>query len=185
MVTQVRYRPTLPSPRASPSATSSAHVGLALPSSRRAFASVVGLLTSAASLTPPLPAAARLPVCSFTTLESLPGLIGKVGVARLRGDLSAAKAALDEEPLLSNMALLSASLEACTPAVEGGSSSKDVQRALAELREEVNFQIAKGVSDPRLQDPDDVADLLRCTKKAQRTIERYLEGVPTEKRAKS
>ena len=78
-----------------------------------------------------------------------------------------------EAPLLNDNAQLSATLEACTPGDE--TSKVEALRALVALREEIDYQIAKGVSDPRLRDPDDVADLQSVARQARSKLQRYLD----------
>ena len=67
-------------------------------------------------------------------------MISKVSVARLKGDLPGARKALTDEPLLSNMEILLASLESCASAAK---EAKDVERALVKLNDEVDYQLGK------------------------------------------
>eukprot|EP00316_Scyphosphaera_apsteinii_P021360 CAMPEP_0119332630 /NCGR_PEP_ID=MMETSP1333-20130426/83210_1 /TAXON_ID=418940 /ORGANISM="Scyphosphaera apsteinii, Strain RCC1455" /LENGTH=172 /DNA_ID=CAMNT_0007342497 /DNA_START=12 /DNA_END=526 /DNA_ORIENTATION=- len=59
----------------------------------------------------------------------------------------------------------------------------EVARTISNLREELDYQLAKGVSDPRFRDADDAADLQRCMLKARGALQRYVDLV--EKRSAS
>ena len=154
---------------------------------RRSLTHAAVLLASVLAL-PPLPsavAADRAPVCSLATIESLPSMISKVSVARLKGDLPGARKALTDEPLLSNMEILLASLESCATA---GKEAKDVERALVKLNDEVDYQLGKyGVYAEnegsrreleKIQDPEDLQDFNVAVNGARRAVERYLQAVP-------
>ena len=118
-------------------------------------------------------------------IESLPSMISKVSVARLKGDLPGARKALTDEPLLSNMEILLASLESCESA---GKEAKDVERALVKLNDEVDYQLGKyGVYAEnegsrreleKIQDPEDLQDFNVAVNGARRAVERYLQAVP-------
>ena len=84
------------------------------------------------------------------------------------------------EPLLADPALLSATAAACK--VEESNNLGQVTRTLADLCEELEYQVAKGISDPRIRDPDDAADLQRSTLKARSAMQRYIDSVEQRSR---
>ena len=145
---------------------------------RGAVASVAAaLLTSM----PPWPAVAEGSTCAFPSLATLPDTLSEVQAAGVRGDFKGAKALLDT-PLLSDAAALTSSLESCAaPTEQGAAGTKETMRALAALREEVEYQSNK-FRDPRWPDPDDQADLLQATRRASRAMERYLADIPEDLR---
>jgi len=136
--------------------------------SRRTLGSGFAALLAVSSPCAPALAVQR---CSFAAIEGLPALLSRVSNAGLRNDVPGARALLSNEPLLADPTLLSSTLDACTP----GADTRTVMLTLTELREELDFQVAKGVSDPRWRDADDTADLQRCTLKARSALQRYVD----------
>eukprot|EP00966_Prymnesium_polylepis_P084504 1956556-Prymnesium_polylepis.1 len=91
---------------------------------------------------------------------------------------------LTDEPLLADtdQAMLAAFLDVCTPGDETDAQKKDVLKTLSALREELDYQIDKGISDPRLRDADDAAELSRCAKRARGSMQKYLDVVEKQVR---
>ena len=112
---------------------------------------------------------ASIAACTYSTLEKLPDALIRVNKAGLRRDLLGARSVLDE-PLFGQLPSV---FDACTPSADDEPMKRETLRSLALLREEVEYQIAKGVSDPRLVDPDDVQDMQRVSRRARDGVERY------------
>ena len=120
--------------------------------------------------------AAAAPKCSYAALEALPAVLTQMSALGIRNDLRGAQSLLAGEALLADPAALTAAAGACTP--DDDTLRTQVARALADLSDELDFQIAKGVSDPRAgRDPDDVGDLQRRTLKARSALQRYVDLV--------
>jgi hypothetical protein len=140
---------------------------------------VVTLLaaTSLPGSSPP----AALAAVQCSSLDVLPDVLARARTAGLRVDGGArgAKAIFDAEPLLADASLLSASFDACSVANEATreQAKKETLRALAAVREEFDYQIGKGVVDPRFPDPDDANDLQLAFKRLSRALDKALEAV--------
>lgn len=131
----------------------------------------LGSLAVAALVSAPWDASAT-PRCSYSTLESAQAKLGRVNAATLRRDLQGAKEILGD-PLFSGF---SAILDSCTPSEEDQKVRQNALRALAQLNEEIEYQIGKGISDPRAPaDPDDVVDLQQRSRTANTAIEKYYQ----------
>ena len=153
---------------------------------RQGFISAAALLLATAPCgRPPRSLAAPSALkCSVATLESLPDRLTRVGNSALGIDVRATRAVLTDEPLLADPGQegLNAVLEVCSPGDETDAQKKDVLKTIAALLEELDYQIDKGISDPRLRDPDDAAELSRCAKRAKVSMQRFLDVV--EKRVR-
>ena len=60
---------------------------------------------------------------------------------------------------------------------EGAAKAAAAKKALSQLREELDYQIAKGTSDPRYVDPDDADDLNNVARKTKGAMERLVASV--------
>ena len=150
--------------------------------SRRALTSVVTVLTALHVGVPPRPAIAdgedASPSCSYSALEALPDVLGKMNNLAT-GDPKVALAAFQGDPLLGNPTLLTSAMDAC--AADDG-ARKTADSKYASLRDELKYQAGK-TYDPRWVDPEDVADLQSAVKKLKAAMERYLASVPAAQRA--
>ena len=138
--------------------------------SRRAFVHVATTLMAVA-----LPGSPAAFAAECSSIDSLPATIREASAVGLKvgRDQSAvgaggAKVVLNSEPLLKDPAELSAALDAC-PADE--KAKQEVLKALAAAREEIDYQVGKGVTDYRFPDPDDADDLSRALRKLGRTMD--------------
>mmetsp|Transcript_39835 Transcript_39835/g.118227 ORF Transcript_39835/g.118227 Transcript_39835/m.118227 type:complete len:267 (+) Transcript_39835:170-970(+) len=120
-------------------------------------------------------ARAAAPRCSYAALEALPERLTRVANNALAVDVRATRAIFTDERLLADPAELTTALEACTPGDATEPRKREVLAALADVREELEYQVLKGVSDPRRRDEDDATDLARSAKRARGTVQRYLD----------
>ena len=106
-------------------------------------------------------------------MKALPDTLTEINNKGLRQDLKGAKAMLSDDPLLADF---SATVNAC-----GGAETEQKQavKMLTALREELDYQVGKGVIDPRFgMDPDDALDLQVAMKGASMAMQRYVASVP-------
>ena len=146
--------------------------------SRHVLSSLAALIISTAPSSSAIAAAADK--CPYAALEALPAVLTRVSNAGIRNSLPEARSMLLAEPLLADPALLSATAAACK--VEESNNLGQVTRTLADLCEELEYQVAKGISDPRIRDPDDAGDLQRSTLKARSAMQRYIDSVEQRSR---
>ena len=138
--------------------------------SRRSALTSAAVAFAAATSSIPLPA---FSACSYAEVKALPDTLTEINNKGLRQDLKGAKAMLSGDPLLADF---SATVNAC-----GGAETEQKQavKMLTALREELDYQVGKGVIDPRFgMDPDDALDLQVAMKGASMAMQRYVASVP-------
>ena len=90
-------------------------------------------------------------------------------------------AVLNEEgSLLADAVRLEAALDACPAGGDEAAQARnkqDTMRAFAALRDEFEYQIGKGIPDPRWPDPDDANDLQLAIKKLGRALEKSVANI--------
>lgn len=153
---------------------------------RRPFAlNALVTLLSATTATTVLPGAAVAAPEQCQALTSLPAVVARASTVGLRvgadGGARGAKAVLNEEgSLLADASKLEAALDACPAGGDEAAQARnkqDTMRAFAALRDEFEYQIGKGIPDPRWPDPDDANDLQLAIKKLGRALEKSVANI--------
>lgn len=86
-------------------------------------------------------ARAAAPRCSYAALEALPERLTRVANNALAVDVRATRAIFTDERLLADPAELTNALEACTPGDATEPRKREVLAALADVREELEYQV--------------------------------------------